>query len=189
MTKLEMTKAAEGLKRVYSENRNHRKPLDLHLCGLKSESAVLKRLNELIPTLLRKGSPTEIHSKCFSELFPKEQLVMLTPHSDNVFEYNSDDIYIVGGIVDIGRADPLTLAKSKQIGIRTARLSLDNLKLQAGDSRELKIATVVAIIRECQSNKNMDAVIRKCVILKSEVIKEREMKKEKENREKGEQTF
>lgn len=181
MTELEMTKAAEGLKRVYSENRTHKTPLDLHLCGLKSNSVVIKRLSNIIPTLLKKGSPTEIHSKCFTELFPKDRLVMLTPHSDKVLEYNADDIYIVGGIVDIARADPLTLSKSKQLGIRSARLPLDNLKLQAGDSRELKIATVVAIIRECQTNKSIDDVIQKCVTLKSEIIKEREMKKEKEN--------
>lgn len=172
MTDQERSNVAKGLKRVYAENRKHKMPFDLHLCGVKSDSVIINNLCGQIPSLLKKGSPTEIHSECFMELFPKERLVMLTSDSANVLKYNSNDIYIVGGIVDFGRSDPLTLAKAKKLGIRTARLPLDNLRLEAGDSRELPMSAAIAVVRECQINKNMNAVLDKCVYLYSKKKKE-----------------
>lgn len=167
MTHQEWSNVAKGLKRVYAENRNHKMPFDLHLCGVKPNSVIIKNLCGQIPSLVKMGSPTEIHSECFMQLFPKKQLVMLTPDSANVLEYNSNDIYIVGGIVDYGRSDPLTLAKAKELGIRTARLPLDNLRLQEGDSRELPMSAAIAVVREFQINKNINDILNKCVYLHS----------------------
>lgn len=169
LTDLERSKVASGLRWVYSDNRRHLKPMDLHLCGVKPDSAIIKNLSGQVPTLLKKSSPTRIHSECFTELFPKDRLVMLTPDSDQVLEYNADDIYIVGGIVDFGRSDPLTLAKAKKLGIRSARLPLDNLRLREGDTREMTMASTVAFVRECQFTDNIKEIIRKCVKLKSDI--------------------
>lgn len=167
MTDLERGRVATGLRRVYSENRRHVKPFDLHICGIQLESSIFKNLSGQVPSLLRKSSPTGVHSECFTELFPKERLVMLTPDSDNVLEYSFDDIYVVGGIVDFGRNDPLTLAKAKKLGIRSARLPLDNLRMREGDSRELPMSSAISVIRERQVNNNWNEIIRKCVYLKS----------------------
>lgn len=168
MTRLEKSKVAKGLNRIYSENRKHMKPVDLHFCGVKAESAIMKDLYGQVPTLQRKVSLAEMHSQCFTELFPKERLVMLTPDSDNVLEYNFQDIYIVGGIVDFGRADPLTLAKGKQLGIRTARLPLDNIRLRQGDTRELTMSGAISIIREFQMTNDIAGIVRRCSVLKSD---------------------
>lgn len=172
LTDLERSKIAKGLKSVYSENRLHRKPLDLHLCGVQSNSAVFQNLSSQIPNLFEKSSLTKVHGECFSELFPRERLVMLTPDSDTVFEYDPHAIYVVGGIVDIGHNEPLTLAKAKRLGIRTARFPLDNLRMKAGDTRELTMSTSIDIIRECQLNDDIQKVIGKCVKLKSQRIEE-----------------
>lgn len=171
MTNLERSRVVNGLKRVYSENRKHLKPFDLHLCGVQPESGIIKNLCQQIPTLLSKSSPTGIHPECFTELFPKERLVMLTPDSDEVLDYNFNDIYITGGIVDFGRNEPLTLAKAKQLGIRSARLPLDNLRLHSGDSRELPMSSVISVIRERQINTNWNEILDKCVYLKSKFKK------------------
>lgn len=168
MTLQEQSKTTKGIKQVYAENRKHLKPFDLHICGVKENSAIIKNLSRQIPSLLKTGSPTYIGSECFTELFPKDRLVMLTPDSDNVFQYNADDIYVVGGIVDFGRNDPLTLAKAKKLGIRSARLPLDNLRLKEGDTRELSMSRAIAIVRECQLSNEIDAIIKKCYTLKSD---------------------
>lgn len=167
MTDLERSKVAIGLKRVYSENRKHPKPFDLQICGAPPESKIIKNLSGQIPTLLSKPSPTRVHSECFSQLFPKERLVMLSPDSDDVLEYNFDDIYIIGGIVDYGRNDPLTLAKAKKLGIRSARLPLDNLRMREGDSRELPMSSAISVIRERQVTNDWNEIIEKFVYLKS----------------------
>lgn len=178
MTQLERHKVVKGLERIYSENRKHPRSMDLHLCGVPPDSAILKLLCQQIPSLLNKKSPTEIHTDCFTKLFPKERLVMLTSDSDNVLDFSNcfkfDDIYIVGGIVDFGRNDPLTLAKAKEMGIRHARLPIDNLRLREGDSRELPMSSVAAFLRECQVSRNLREIINKSVYLHSKKDKYRE---------------
>lgn len=182
LTELEKFKVVKGLKRLYGENRKHSKPLDVHLCGVKPDSAIFKNLCGQIPSLSnKKGSPTGIHTECFTDIYPKGRLVILTPDSDNVLKYNSNDIYIVGGIVELGRSNSLTLAKAKKLGIRTARLPLENLRLEAGDRRELDISSIVAVVRECQVNKNMNEIINKCVFLSSKRAKEKEETEAKEH--------
>lgn len=178
MTDVERSKTAKGLRRVYSENRAHQKPLDLHLCGVQLDGAVFQNLIGQIPSLLKKPSLTKVHGKCFSELFPKKQLVMLTPDSDTEFKYDPYAIYVVGGLVDLGRNEPFTLAKAKRLGIRTARFPLDNIRMREGDTRELTMSTSIDIIRECQLNNDVDSVVRKCVTLKSERREERRKNQE-----------
>lgn len=173
LTDVERSKTAKGLKRVYSENRAHQKPLDLHLCGVQLESAVFRNLSGQIPNLFKKSSLTKLHRKCFSELFPKERLVMLTPDSDTEFRYDPHAIYVVGGLVDLGRNEPYTLAKAKRLGIRTARFPLDNIRMREGDTRELTMSTSIDIVRECQLNDDTENAIRKCVKLRSERKEER----------------
>ncbi len=47
----------------------------------------------------------------------------LTPDSrTDLLEYNPDDVYIVGGIVETAGDVPYTLTKAKKLGIRHARL-------------------------------------------------------------------
>lgn len=176
MTHLEQSKVAKSLKRLYSENRKHKKPLDLHLCGFPPNSNILKNLSGQIPPLLKKASPTEIHTKCYTEIFPKERLVMLTPDSNQVLDYKFDDIYIIGGIVDLGRNDPLTMAKAQKLGLRTARLPLDDLRMGPGDSRELPMSSVASFIRECQLSRNLNEIIEKSVYLRSKKKAEKDKK-------------
>lgn len=176
-TDLERSKIAKGLKYVYSENRSHEIPLDVHFCGVEWDGAVFRNLSSQIPNLFQKSSLTKLHSECFSQVFPREKLVMLTPDSDNIFEYDPNAIYVVGGIVDLGRNEPLTLAKAKQLRIRTARFPLDNLRMKAGDTRELTMSTSIDIVRECQRNDDIQKVIRKCVKLKSQRIEEQKQRR------------
>lgn len=45
--------------------------------------------------------PLNLHEECFTKVFPKEKLVYLTPHcKENLEEFNHDDVYIVGCMVD-----------------------------------------------------------------------------------------
>lgn len=176
MTETERRKTAKRLKRIYSENRAHQKPLDLHLCGVQSDSAVFRNLSSQVPNLFKKPSLTKVHSRCFSELFPKEQLVMLTPDSDTELQYDPHAIYVVGGLVDIGRNEPYTLTKAKRLGIRHARFPLGHIRLREGDTKELTMSTSVSIVRECQLNNDLLQVIRTCVTLKSERKEERRKK-------------
>lgn len=50
----------------------------------------------------------------------------LTPHCrEEMTTYDHDAVYIVGGIVDTGENEPVTLAKAKREGIHMQKLPLD----------------------------------------------------------------
>lgn len=48
----------------------------------------------------------------------------LTPHTEGVLEYNPDDIYILGALVDLHVGLPLSNKKAGKEQIRTAALPL-----------------------------------------------------------------
>ena len=63
---------------------------------------------------------------CFTQRFPLERLVYLSPDAPEVAsEWRHDDVYIVGGVVDKGGGDKMTLSKIKKMGIRSQRFDID----------------------------------------------------------------
>lgn len=101
MTKREAENAAKQLMLSFAENRNHDDPFDLHFCNVNLNSICMQSLRRYIPTMLNPEFPLNVHSKCFTELFPKQNLVYLTPHCrTDLQSYNPDDIYIIGTMVD-----------------------------------------------------------------------------------------
>lgn len=79
-----------------------------------------------IPTIEKPSFPIRLTSNEWPENISKERLVYLTPDSPNeLLEFNHNDVYIIGAIVDKGGKKPLTLAKAKDHDIRTAKLPLD----------------------------------------------------------------
>lgn len=101
MTRREALNAAKQLMLCFADNRMHDDPFDLHYCNVNLESICTKALNRYIPTMLNTEFPMNVHEKCFTELFPKENLVYLTPHCRTDMEvYNPDNVYIVGAMVD-----------------------------------------------------------------------------------------
>ncbi|XP_031635378.1 mitochondrial ribonuclease P protein 1 homolog [Contarinia nasturtii] len=70
--------------------------------------------------------PWNISPNDITDVFPVEKLVYLSPDAPDALEqFNADDCYVLGAIVDKGNRQPLTLAKSKRLGIRAARLPLE----------------------------------------------------------------
>lgn len=161
MSFLEKNKVTWGLEQAYSINRKHKQPFDIHLCGVKPNSVIIDKLRERIPCI--DTSPLSIHSECYTEIYPKERIVMLTSDSENVLEYNWNDIYVVGAIVDMGRHEPLTLTKANALGIRTAKLPLHLIKFGPCGGKELSFRHVIDCVRGRQTNENWKEVLEEFV--------------------------
>ena len=97
----EISSCAKQLMFSFVANRASKSPFDMHLCNLDPKGELKRRLLSFFPTMDEAGYPLNATSQSYLELFPKEKLVYLTPHTSNVMQsYNPDDVYIIGGIVD-----------------------------------------------------------------------------------------
>ncbi|XP_054739728.1 mitochondrial ribonuclease P protein 1 homolog [Anastrepha obliqua] len=162
MTRREALNAAKQLMLCFAENRAHDDPFDLHYCNVNLNSISTKALNRYIPTMMNPEFPMNVHEKCFTELFPRENLVYLTPHCrTDLVKYNPDDVYIIGAMVDTVNNEPLSLAKAKRLGIRMARLPLDRyLQWGAGSGKSLTLNQMVNILLDLKTTKDWTHALR-----------------------------
>lgn len=162
MTRREAVNAAKQLMLCFANNRMHDDPFDLHFCNANFKGDTMTYLEKHIPTMHDASFPLNVHEKCFTELFPKERLVYLTPHCRNDLEqFNPDDIYIVGCMVDKINNEPLSLAKAKRLGLRMARLPLDKyLQWGAGSGKSLTLDQMINILLDVSVDNNWKNALR-----------------------------
>lgn len=129
MTSRENKETAKQLTYCFGLNRSHHTPFVLHYCNMNYQGWLWSRLDSAMPTLTKRRLPVQIHTDDYMNIFPKEKLVVLTPDAPTALrQYNPDDYYVISAIVDRGDTKPLTLAKTKQFDIRTARLPLESYR-------------------------------------------------------------
>lgn len=151
MTVREADNCAKQLSYSFAMNRIYDQPFDLHFCNFDINSIAGKKLKNHIPTLLNPEFPMNVHEKSYLDLFDKEKLVYLTPHCRNdLTDYNHDDIYIIGAMVDKSHNEPLSLAKAKKEGLRMARFPLDNhFRLRGGKCLTInQVLDILASMRD-----------------------------------------
>lgn len=150
MTRQEVQSAGRQLHYCYGNNRRLKDPFDMHLCNVNMRGGTMHWLQRHMPNILEKNCLFPVHEKCSTELFPLERLVYLSPDSNNVLtNYNFDDIFIVGAIVDKGPCQHLSLAKAKSLGVRHARLPLDEyVRIKSGVSKRFSFLTMLNILHE-----------------------------------------
>ena len=139
---------AHGLKR----NKMSLTPFIPYFTSYKPDCEKCKLLHQALPNLFDPASPTHVTEKHVSEMFPKERLVYLTPNSKNdLLTHDSDDIYIIGGLVDGSTGTPLTLAEAKKMGVRHARLPMRKF---LGWPHELNVDHMLAVLADFRATKD-----------------------------------
>ncbi|XP_014271475.1 mitochondrial ribonuclease P protein 1 homolog [Halyomorpha halys] len=157
MTPKESSLCAKQLMYLFSENRSSDDPFDLYFCNANKTSKLIQKLHKLIPTLYDETFPLNITENSYLDLFPKEQLVYLTPHCrQNLKTYSHDDIYIIGAMVDKVNNDPLSLGKAKALGLRMAKLPLDFYLDWGVGSKSLTLNQVLLILLDMKKYGNWD---------------------------------
>uniref|UniRef100_A0A1B6CHN4 RNA (guanine-9-)-methyltransferase domain-containing protein 1 n=1 Tax=Clastoptera arizonana TaxID=38151 RepID=A0A1B6CHN4_9HEMI len=147
MSGMESNNCAKQMTIMFAENRMHDEPFNLHFCNADPNSKVIKSFHKCIPTMYEPAYPMNITEKSYLDIFPKENLVYLTPHCRNeLTTFNHDDIYIIGAFVDKKTTDPISLAKAKREGIRMACLPLDSYLLWNCGTKNLTINQVLSIM-------------------------------------------
>lgn len=147
MEKKHCNSSTEQFIHFHGSNRKSQQPFDVHITNAPRNSTKLLYLQSLMPNILEDSCPIEVHSKCYSELYPRENLVYITPYSRTVLtEYNSNDIYVVGAMVDNGNFGPMVMANAKRLGIRTAWLRIYQLTDWGKTTRNLPINIIGNIL-------------------------------------------
>lgn len=183
MTKREAVSAAKQLMFCFAENRLHDQPFDLYFCNANMSSTTMRHLHGHIPTMMEPHFPLNVHAGSYLDMFPKEQLVYLTPHcKQDLVAFNPDDTYIVGAMVDTVNNEPLSLAKAKREGLRMARLPLDRyLQWGAGSGKSLTLNQMTTILLDLKATGNWDRslqhVPRRKIVNETEVQQQKDRKK------------
>ncbi len=143
MSKAEQSRLAQQIGRLYGANRKSARPAHLYLCGLQRDSYLYREC-------VRKNSGfdnyiLDISDKPVLDLFKQEEVVYLTPDSDQVLDtIDPDLVYVIGGLVDETVTKNITLSSAQKLGLRTARLPIDTYmeKSSAAGSPHSKVLSV-----------------------------------------------
>lgn len=147
MTPFEIRNAAKQLVLSFGLNRRHCNPFFFHFINLQPGGGLHKAFIKKIPTIEKATLPIRLSNNEWPKDIPKERLVYLTPNSPNeLLEFNHNDVYIIGAIVDKGVQKPLTMAKAKADGIRTAKLPLDRAFQWSQSNKVLTLDQITKIM-------------------------------------------
>lgn len=117
------------IQEMHYHNRHHKEPVHLHFCNLSRSSKLYELLSSKSHGDIVGRPYYSFDEKDCVDLYPKENLVYLTPNATHILkEYNENDVYIIGGLVDSGKSMPLTRAKARKQNLRAARLPLDYVR-------------------------------------------------------------
>lgn len=158
---------AKHLSYAIAINRENHSPFVPHLCNIKMETETMKQFQRVFPNIMSPRFPMHVEEKCFTEMFPREHLVYLTPYSPNVLgDYNADDIFVIPGVVDYGFDGQMSLAKAKKLGLRTAYFPL-NRYLNWGRGRKgLPINLITNILLDFKNTHDWKVALRHVPIRK-----------------------
>jgi len=86
---------------IFAEVERFHSPSFVYLCNLSPTGRLQAEFNRRAPleSLCVEATPSS-----YLDLFPKEKLIYLSPDSNvEMTEFDHDAIYIIGGIIDVGR--------------------------------------------------------------------------------------
>lgn len=147
MTRYEIRNTAKQLSYAFGYNRQHSDPFFIHFTNVHRDGMLRQSLLKALPTIEKPTFPIRVTNNEFPDDIPKERLVYLTPDSPNdLLEFNHNDVYIIGAIVEKGAQKPLLMAKAKRLGIRTVRLPLNRIFQWKQSSKHLTINQVAQIM-------------------------------------------
>lgn len=152
---------ANQVKMFIADNRQNRSPFIINLCNVNTKTETMKQLETLIPTIRNSSFPINIHEECITDRFPREKLVYLTPDSQNLLQdYNHEDIFVLPGVIDKGQNGPITMAKAKKLGLRTAYLPLARYLNWGRGDKSLPLNLIANTLLDFKNKQDWNAALK-----------------------------
>ncbi|XP_025108713.1 tRNA methyltransferase 10 homolog C-like [Pomacea canaliculata] len=150
---------------VHGKNRDSMDPFHLIFTSLNPKGKVFPMMEKRL--LQGQHFLATVTDRSYLDLFPSEKLVYLSPHAPNALkEVSSDDIYIVGGFIDKAYGKPVSFARAKAQGIRSAKLPLDHFLLWGCGSKNLTLDQMMGILLEQRRSKDWNKAFKEVPIRK-----------------------
>lgn len=125
MRPVEVSLTSKQLIQVHHVNRAHRFPHHIIFSGCKRNHPSWEDANRYFKNGID-SSLCSITEKHYLDIFPREQLVYLSPDAkQTVNEYDPNKVYIIAAMVDRVPRPNLTLGRAKEEGIEARRLPLE----------------------------------------------------------------
>lgn len=183
MNEKEMRNTAKQLMLCFGINRLHNEPFNVHHCNTDFSSSTMTSLRKHLAQMDEPAFPFNVTDKSYLDLFPKERLVYLTPHCKNdLNEFNPDDVYIVGAMVDKSSQEAVSLGKAKKLGLRMARLPLDRY-FQFKSGKSLTLDQMLMILLELKGSNDFEKALAHVPRRKIVPVDEQQMGQEQRFRE------
>ncbi|XP_049540797.1 mitochondrial ribonuclease P protein 1 homolog [Anopheles darlingi] len=160
MNDKEMRNTAKQLMLCFALNRAHPEPFNVHHCNANFNKTTMRALEKHLVQIHQPDFPFNVTEQSYTDLFPKERLVYLTPHCKNdLEEFNPDDIYIIGAMVDKSSQEAVSLGKAKKQGLRMARLPLDRY-FQFKSGKSLTLDQMLLIMLELKTSNDFERALK-----------------------------
>jgi len=145
---------------AYGDNYDNIEPFDIHLCNYRKGSNTDEYLKTALGSCKREpvdrpDTFISCHEESYLDIFPKENLIYLSPNAPNPLEkIEHDDIIIVGAIVDRKIRTKETFAKARRENIRTARLPIDENIIWGNAPKVLTLNHIMSILLHAKNTGN-----------------------------------
>jgi ribonuclease P protein 1 len=147
------TTLATQIQVLYGYNRGLTEPFDLHFCNYLGNP----RFSTAFKTTLHIKDPDEAMitatQQSYLELFPKERLVYLTPHAEEVMtSFDPQAVYIIGAFVDTLKGKKVSNVRAAESGLKALRFPLDEQLDWGVGNKCLNVNHVAMILMDMKSN-------------------------------------
>lgn len=157
----EQQNSGDQIQEFFGDNRRHKSPFNLQFYNMSKKSVPYQRLLKSIPVLENPSFPLLTMEHNYLEDYSTEQLVYLTPDAkEEMIEFDHAATYIIGGIVDRGSSEPLTMAKAKREGLRIQKLPLDRYLYWGVGGKSLTLNQMVCILLDVKETGDWEYALR-----------------------------
>nr|XP_061810836.1 tRNA methyltransferase 10 homolog B-like [Nerophis lumbriciformis] len=124
MSDKETSRLAAQLRRLYGANKRASRPFHVFLTSLREDSRLMAECVRMNDGFLNYAM--ERTERSCLDVFPQESVVYLSPDAEEALEQvERDKVYVLGGLVDESVQKTLSLSRAKELGVRVARLPID----------------------------------------------------------------
>uniref|UniRef100_A0A183J668 RNA (guanine-9-)-methyltransferase domain-containing protein 1 n=1 Tax=Soboliphyme baturini TaxID=241478 RepID=A0A183J668_9BILA len=134
------------LRESYFSNRSHCFPFNMHFTDCCMDHMSWRDASRYFVDGLDRYL-VNYASDSFIDMFPKDKLIYLSPDSRSMLiDLHPNDVVVIGAMVDKPSRCNWSLARAKQLGIRSARLPIDKFVRWESGSKTLTLNQCVNIL-------------------------------------------